>query len=86
MGVTVSEKFVGKLVRFDQAGVGVVDVSGVDEYIYFTPRHIDGYIGQTIDELQSPRYGNWVSGKTVIVSGELADSGNVFVESVTLKP
>lgn len=81
----MSKELEGKLVRFDKAGVGVVDVKGIDQYVYFTPKDIKGYTGQTVDELRSVRHGQWTDGKTVIIRGDVRPAGNVHVESVTLK-
>jgi len=75
----------GKLVRFDTIGVGVIDVSGADQYVYFKPSHIAGYRGETVDELRSPSQGNWANGKIVVVDANVDRSGNVHVSSVHLK-
>lgn len=81
----MSKKLEGVLVRFEKNGVGVVDVKDVDQYVYFTPKDIAGYKGQTVDELKSSQHGQWTAGKTVIVQGDVHPTGNVVVESVTLK-
>ena len=79
------KQFEGKLVRFDTVGVGVVDVKGADQYLYFKPKHIAGYRGETVDELRSPSQGNWANGKIVVVDADIDPSGNVHVSSVHLK-
>jgi hypothetical protein len=81
----VSKKLEGKLVRFEKNGVGVVDVDDIDQYIYFTPKDIAGYTGQTVQELKSGPDGQWTEGKTVIIQGDIHPTGNVQVKSVTLK-
>ncbi len=75
----------GTLVRFDKNGVGVVDVKGIEQYVYFTPKNIAGYLGQTVDELKTVRHGQWIDGKIVIIKGDVRPAGNVHVESVSLK-
>jgi hypothetical protein len=75
----------GTLVRFDRAGVGVIDVEAKPQYVYFTPRQIVGYRGETIDELSSRGTGNWANGSTVVIQADIDKTGNVHVESVTLK-
>jgi len=83
----VPKQLEGKLVRFEKNGVGVVDVTGIDQYVYFTPKDIDGYVGQTVSELKSNRHGQkWTDGKTVLIKGDVRPTGNVHVRSVTLKP
>ena len=82
----MTKLFEGKLIRFDAAGVGVVDVADIDEFVYFTPKQIRGCIGQTVEELKAGRHGAWSVGKTVIVDGDLGVGGNVYVNSVILKP
>lgn len=81
----MKQQFEGRLVRFGGGGVGVVDVEQRDEYVYFKPTDIVGYKGQTVRELASAKNGGWKDGSTVIVQGDVAPSGNVHVESVTLK-
>ena len=78
--------FEGKLIRFEHNGVGVVDVNEIDEYVYFTPKQIKDYTGQTVVELKSSRYGKWVTGKTVLIQADVGVAGNVHVQSVSLKP
>jgi hypothetical protein len=81
----MSKQLEGRLVRFEKNGVGVVDVKGIDQYVYFTPKDIAGYGGQTVGELKSIRHGQWTDGKIVIIKGDVRPTGNVRVESVTLK-
>lgn len=75
----------GTLVRMGENGVGVVDVESESEYVYFTPKQIEGYRGETVHELASPQDGAWVSGKTVVIEADVDASGNVQVSSVALK-
>jgi hypothetical protein len=81
----MTKEFEGTLVRFDNVGVGVVDVEAADEYLYFTPKQIDGYGGETLDELTSGGAGNWVNGATVLIEADLDPSGHIQVNSVRLK-
>ena len=48
-------------------------------------RVVAGYSGQTVGELKSIRHGQWADGKIVIIKGDARATGNVHVESVTLK-
>ncbi len=81
----MTKVFEGKIVRFDKTGVGVVDVEGIDQYVYFTPKDIAGYGGETLDELKSVRHGAWTDGKIVVIDGDVRPMGNIVVKSVTLK-
>jgi len=39
-------------------GVGTVDIKGKADFLYFQPRHVKGYRGETVEELiSSPRFG-----------------------------
>ncbi len=79
----MSKELEGTLVRFETYGVGVVDVEGIDQYVYFTPKDIAGYVGETVEELKS--HGPWTDGQTVIIQGDVDPAGHVSVESVALK-
>ena len=76
--------FEGRLVRMRENGVGVVDVDHCDEYLYFTPKQIVGYRGETVEELQRPRHG-WADGSVVVLEGEPIPGGGVLVETANLK-
>ncbi|MFL5294937.1 MAG: hypothetical protein ACJ798_01015 [Phenylobacterium sp.] len=75
----------GTLVRLDRTGVGVVDCENADQYVYFTPRQIEGYRGETVDELAAGGAQGWTSGKEVVIVADVDPSGNVNVKSVALK-
>ena len=81
----MAREFEGKLVRFGKMGVGVVDVPGVDQYVYFTPKNIVGYVGETVEELMSRRNGQWTEGQIVVIEGDVQADGIVQVDSVALK-
>jgi hypothetical protein len=84
-GSDISVVLKGKLVRFEADGVGVVDVSERTSYVYFTPKDIAGYRGETVRELRSLKFGGWAPGKIVEISGHENTSGQLVVEAVELK-
>jgi hypothetical protein len=77
-------KLIGKLVRFDNVGVGVVDVANEKQFIYFKPADIVGYRGETVKELVSQGPKRWTEGATVRIDAEKDASGNVHVHAVSL--
>ena len=49
--------YVGKFVRFGPLGVGCVDVPELTSFLYFNPRHINNYHGETLKELAKAPFG-----------------------------
>ena len=81
----MTKQLEGTLVRFDSAGVGVVDVPTAPQFVYFTPKQIVGYRGETIHELSTRGFGRWTNGKRVVIQANVDATGNVHVQSVALK-
>lgn len=80
----MTKHVIGKIVRFDSSGVGVVDVPGLQDFVYFRPKHIHGYKGETVHELATmPK--PWKAGQSVSLEiEEQASLGEIFVQSVDL--
>jgi hypothetical protein len=76
----------GKIVRLDNNGVGVIDVEDRPEFVYFTPKKIAGYRGETVSELKMSKSGGWSVGRTVVVTGRQDKTGDLVVDVVALEP
>ena len=77
----MSREFKGKLVRFEPSGVGVAKLADA-RYVYFKPRQVVKYQGETIDELVNEGFSN---GRALIIQvSDEVSAGSTEVEWVRL--
>ncbi len=81
----MKKAFSGTIVRFGEPGVGVVDVAGLPDYVYFRPQDIENYKGETLVELARGAGKRWRPGSVVVLDADQDASGYVKVKSVSLK-